>query len=807
MENDDDDYSTNNANDHRCSVDEDGGDRSDNANGTTEFAESSAASSVGSARVESEGRFEGETEEEVDASLREALLVALKETDEGKANKKSTADGTSSGPSTAPDSTEELRDIQWMGMFRGMWIEKRYDSKEGKWKARVKKDRAVSSSLRPLLGVGGDEDEDEDTAAESSDDGGDSSAEDLVREIARLRRKLRSQKKDQDDVEIGVVPEEPTDDGANAARVGAFRVRGTGDDGEINDDDIRTVDALPRMQNFDAITLVADLVVEHEAVQATLVRRQRQIISIGGLVLLSFVIAAMSVGLPLGLKRPASPTKSKPDYRFVSVASLQDVFNKTLPNSTLEAINLESTPQADAYRWLFASAGDHPDLPESEAKHRLLHRFALATLFYATGEYDSWKKRTGWLDPTEHECLWHGVACAKGADEAFALCEKEFGIPSVSCWFRNHSMIDGIDLSENALTQSLPGEIGLLSTSMIQSMKLETNSLEGTIPSEIKELTSLRTLSLTRNKLGGTIPSAIGNLRNLEALFLSYNQLKGTLPVSLANLGKLKDLDLSQNGLAGTIPARIGLMTSLVTVALSRNALTGLTPTQISELTSLTSLDLSGNDLTPSFADGTGKAMRSLQVLALSGRKEFERSSTIPTQIGEFASLTRLELFSSSFSGSIPSELGQLKNLTHLQLNDNPLTGTIPTELGNLRNLILWNTYDNIIGGSLPSQLAKLTALEQFVVRSCSLSGTIPSEFGNMTKLRVVDLSINIIGGVLPSELGQLTALEEFTAGGKLNRKHSLHTNPTRLPHTLAGDLCSRQPSFGTDANRDYIVD
>jgi hypothetical protein len=89
-----------------------------------------------------------------------------------------------------------------------------------------------------------------------------------------------------------------------------------------------------------------------------------------------------------------------PDYALVSVASLQEEFTQSLPIATREAIHRggSTTPQAQAYNWLFHASNPHPDLPEGEAMARMTHRFALATIYDATGGDASWKVNEGWLD-------------------------------------------------------------------------------------------------------------------------------------------------------------------------------------------------------------------------------------------------------------------------------------------------------------------------------------------------------------------------------------------------------------------------
>jgi Leucine-rich repeat (LRR) protein len=744
-------------------------------------------------------RWEGATEGEVDASLREALLVAAAQVSGEDAKCKSAFhdDVSSNRRIDVGSDGEPIRDadcIQWkstvhVGVFRDLWIEKRHDATHGKWRARVAKARAWAPVAEDEE-VPAAEEEGEDVRAGASRTG-ETSADELFREVARMRRKVRSQQQQQqqqqadgaigrDDVEIGSGPDEATEDrGEWAAGPGAFRMGGVGEgmDGEIDDDDDRdlTVDAVPpptsatlAAQRSDAILLDADLVVEQDGsgaplVKAEPIRRKRQAVAVMALVVLTAIVVGATTGVILSRPDP----KPTPSYQFVNVSSMQAVFNKSLPNATVEEINRGSTPQADAYRWLFASDDGHPDLPESDALTRMLHRFALASLFYSTGGNDTWKISTGWLDPAEHECFWHGVSCSNGTSDAVAACKNAFGIQSVSCRIPNSTAIDGLDLSGNGLRRSLPGEIGLLRTSGISQIQLDNNDLAGAAPSEIGELWSLQVLSLRGNRLDGTMPSTIGGLNKLETLFLSQNDMSGSIPASLANLGNLRDIDLSQNNFEGELPTQIGLMTALRTIVAWTNLLSGTIPTELANLTNLQTLVLSDNDLTITFP--SGKSMSSLQVLALS---ENTYGATLPSQIGDFTSLTRLDLFTNRLTGTIPSELG-LVNLEYLRLHQTGLTGTIPTEVGNLRSLIVWNTGDSKLTGPLPSELARLTALEELLVDRCAHSGTIPAEIGDLSSLRELDANGNILSGPLPTELGMLEALEQLWAGGRFGTAYS----------------------------------
>ena len=130
------------------------------------------------------------------------------------------------------------------------------------------------------------------------------------------------------------------------------------------------------------------------------------------------------------------------------------------------------------------------------------------------------------------------------------------------------------------------------------SLKLQTQQLSGSIPSEIGNLTNLTHLQLNHNQLTGEIPPEIGNLTNLTYLHLSSNGLTGTIPPEIGNLTNLSRLYLSENQLTGSIPPEIGNLTNLTVLYLRNNQLTGEIPSEIGNLTNLGWLFLFNNQLT-----------------------------------------------------------------------------------------------------------------------------------------------------------------------------------------------------------------
>ncbi|XP_050259370.1 receptor-like protein 7 [Quercus robur] len=91
--------------------------------------------------------------------------------------------------------------------------------------------------------------------------------------------------------------------------------------------------------------------------------------------------------------------------------------------------------------------------------------------------------------------------------------------------------------------------------SLLTSIDLSCNNLDGPIPEEIEVLKSLYALNLSHNAFTGRIPPSLGKLSQLESLDLSSNKLTGGIPMQLADsLTFLSVLNLSFNQLVGPIP-------------------------------------------------------------------------------------------------------------------------------------------------------------------------------------------------------------------------------------------------------------
>ncbi|MED6192853.1 hypothetical protein PIB30_013953 [Stylosanthes scabra] len=109
-----------------------------------------------------------------------------------------------------------------------------------------------------------------------------------------------------------------------------------------------------------------------------------------------------------------------------------------------------------------------------------------------------------------------------------------------------------VNLSDNALTLSLPIEIGNLKA--VTFLDLSKNMISGSIPRDVSGLQNLQILNFSQNKLAGDIPDSLGSLMSLKDLDLSQNNLFGLIPRSLESLHYLESINLSHNNLEGEIP-------------------------------------------------------------------------------------------------------------------------------------------------------------------------------------------------------------------------------------------------------------
>eukprot|EP00903_Cladosiphon_okamuranus_P011957 g11230.t1 len=108
------------------------------------------------------------------------------------------------------------------------------------------------------------------------------------------------------------------------------------------------------------------------------------------------------------------------------------------------------------------------------------------------------------------------------------------------------SSLSYANLSNNKFIGRVSGEVGGLTS--LETLDLSHNKLDGEIPSDIGNCVSLRVLSFSRcglsGRLDGNSGEGLGRLRLLETLRLDGNTLEGSVPPSFGNLTRLEVLQL-----------------------------------------------------------------------------------------------------------------------------------------------------------------------------------------------------------------------------------------------------------------------
>uniref|UniRef100_M1C655 Uncharacterized protein n=1 Tax=Solanum tuberosum TaxID=4113 RepID=M1C655_SOLTU len=343
----------------------------------------------------------------------------------------------------------------------------------------------------------------------------------------------------------------------------------------------------------------------------------------------------------------------------------------------------------------------------------------------------------------------------------------------------------------------------------IQEVALIVNSFEGTVPSCLGNLTSLRWLSLDGNRFTGNIASypLWRTLTSLEYLDISFNQFEVPLSFSqFVNNSKLTYLNVGYNTITRDVefknwipnfqlqlfvirgcinlqklPSFLHYQHDLRVLSIDKNQLPGKFPTWLLENNTrlagfyardnafigpwklpssshlcLEELDVSNNKLSGRVPANISSAFPKLNLLNMSQNL---LEGPIPSDIGGFHLVT-LDISHNLLSGGVPSDLAVSSPLlSYLRLSNNRLSGTIFPK--DIRPSILFYLYlnGNRFEGPLPSNifLKPLIALD---ASSNNFSGEIPRWIRDNKRLLQLDLAKNHLEGSIPVEICNLKFIQ-----------------------------------------------
>ncbi|XP_019428774.1 PREDICTED: LRR receptor-like serine/threonine-protein kinase GSO2 isoform X2 [Lupinus angustifolius] len=378
--------------------------------------------------------------------------------------------------------------------------------------------------------------------------------------------------------------------------------------------------------------------------------------------------------------------------------------------------------------------------------------------------------------------------------------------------FQSLCQLEILDLSSNKLSGQFSDYMQHLCSggNVIIELELSNNQLNGTLPYNIGQLSSLQRLSIYSNQFSGVInESHLSNLSNLAYLYvdrnpLSFNLSSNWIPpfqlihlsASSCNLGpnfplwlkhqrKLMLLQISNNGISDYFPEWFWELTpSLAYLNVSHNKLSGVLPKSILNMENglsevawdfsfnnfsgplpsfppqLTLLSVSNNMFSRSISSLCETSYQNLAYLDLSSNS---LSGRLLDCWGQFQNLQVLNLATNNFLGRIPDSFGTLQSIETIHLNNNNFTGEFPP-LANCSNLKLIDFGDNNIEGTIPTWVGE--NLHQMIIlrlRSNKFQGSIPESLCNLSHVQVLDLSNNNITGNIPQCLDHMTALSNTT--------------------------------------------
>ncbi|XP_031111832.1 receptor-like kinase TMK4 [Ipomoea triloba] len=236
------------------------------------------------------------------------------------------------------------------------------------------------------------------------------------------------------------------------------------------------------------------------------------------------------------------------------------------------------------------------------------------------------------------------------------------------------------------------------STGNVVSIKLDSQSISGELPSELTQLASLRSLSVQKNSLSGSLPS-FANMSSLEELYLDSNEFSSIPQDFLLALPNLRTFSISDNGNLSPwqISSYLAESTNFESFYASNAGITGVIPDFFDSFTNFQNLRLSYNNLTGSLPGSFGSTF--IQNLWLNNQQQ-GLSGTIHV-LSSMTQLSQVWLQANDFTGPIP-DLSECLNLFDLQLRDNQLTGFVPVSLTGLPKLVNITLQNNNLQGPKP---------------------------------------------------------------------------------------------------------
>ncbi|TYJ51001.1 hypothetical protein E1A91_A01G248600v1 [Gossypium mustelinum] len=351
-----------------------------------------------------------------------------------------------------------------------------------------------------------------------------------------------------------------------------------------------------------------------------------------------------------------------------------------------------------------------------------------------------------------------------------------------------------LNLSQNQFNGTIGG-LHVKASSLIDTLDLRSNKLQGQFPMFVFKLHGLTLLDLSSNNFSGLIPmSAFQNLRNLSYLDLSYNRLTIdaiTTNISSLCLPKLTKLFLASCNLM-EFPNFLKNQSSLIQLDLSNNQIHGEMPSWIWKTIYWGLLNLSGNFLVeferPLNNINSSFIVEPIPNMDLRGNQLEGQIPILPLGV------IYLDFSNNKFNSVLPAHIGDsLRYATFVSISNNNIHGSIPPSLCNITFPRVLDLSNNSLSGPIPQCLFQMNVPNTVLnLRQNNLSGIISDTFSKSCELQILDLNQNRLEGKVPKSLENCKRMEVLDIGNnQINDSFPCHLKNIATLHVLI--LCSNK--------------
>ena len=263
------------------------------------------------------------------------------------------------------------------------------------------------------------------------------------------------------------------------------------------------------------------------------------------------------------------------------------------------------SPQSKALAWL---QDDPIILKPGRSTQTVLERYVLAVLYFTTNG-PSWKNYH--LNRND-VCTWNDRMGENITDQIGNVSPNGVGCSSTgeaieSLIFPSNNLVGPfptelilltnlriVNFEFNRLSGLIPTRISELTA--LEAIEAGMNQLSGGLPPTFSAV--MLSIDLYENRLKGTLPESWGaSMPMLQILDVSRNSIAGSLPTTIGQLSSLRDIILELNDMSGTVPSEMGRLVLLESLKLRSNSFTGSLPSELDQLSSLRHLDVAENSL------------------------------------------------------------------------------------------------------------------------------------------------------------------------------------------------------------------